>query len=179
MRMRWVSIVATCVCLSTAGTSRAASVVDPNLRVQTWVRGLQNPTGMAFVDHRALVLEKSTGRVQIVANRAVAGTALDLPVANDSERGLLGVALSPTFASDNFVYLYYTSAAADGGSAIDNRVERFRWTGSSLTFDRRVLTMPASPGPNHDGGKITFGPDGKLYVVNGDLNRDNMNANVG
>jgi glucose/arabinose dehydrogenase len=98
-------------------------------------------------------------------------------VANDSERGLLGIALSPTFSSDNLVYLSYTRSITDGGAAFDNRVERYRWNGSKLIFDRRVLTMPASPGPNHNGGKIVFGPDGKLYATIGDLNRNNSNAN--
>jgi len=165
------------LCIS--ASARGATVVDPDLKVQTWVRGIQNPTGMALIDggEHALVLEKDTGRVRIVTGRTVTGTALDLPVANDSERGLLGIALSPTFSSDNLVYLSYTRSITDGGAAFDNRVERYRWNGSKLIFDRRVLTMPASPGPNHNGGKIVFGPDGKLYATIGDLNRNNSNAN--
>src|SRR5438034_812353 len=134
----------------------AQTVVDPNLKVQRWVKGLDMPTGVAFVDNgaTALVLEKNTGRVRIVQNRAITGTALDVPVANDSERGLLGIALDPGFGvSSSFVYLSYTRANSDGGDAIDNRVERYRWLHSKLVFDRRVLTRPASPGPNHDGGK--------------------------
>src|SRR5438045_8267249 len=102
--------------------SLAQSVVDPNLNVQRWVKGLDQPTGVAFVDGgaTALVLEKSTGRVQIVRNRAVAGTALDLPVANDSERGLLGIALAPDFGTgSSFVYISYTRSTSDGGAAID------------------------------------------------------------
>src|SRR5437764_14092178 len=73
----------------------AQTVNDPNLKVQRWVKGLDQPTGVAFVDNgaTALVLEKSTGRVRIVQNRTITGTAIDLPVANDSERGLLGIAL--------------------------------------------------------------------------------------
>src|SRR2546430_13535779 len=79
----------------------AQTVVDPNLRVQRWVKGLDQPTGVAFVDNgaTALVLEKATGKVRIVQNRAITGTALDLPVANDSERGLLGIALAPDFGT--------------------------------------------------------------------------------
>lgn len=160
-------------------TTLAQTVNDSSLKVQQWVGGLSNPTGMVFVDEgtKALVIEKNSGRVKVVSNRQVTGTALDLPVNGDSERGLLGIALSPTFASDKFIYLNYTRATSDGAAPTDHRVERYRWTGSSLTFDRRVLTMPATPGPNHDGGKITFGPDGKLYAVMGDLNRNESNEN--
>ena len=95
---------------------------------------------MAFIDNAgtALVLEKTTGRVRVVSGKTITGTALDLPVANDSERGLLGIALSPTFSTDRFVYLDYTRAGSDGSSPIDNRIERYKWTGSSLTFDRKL-----------------------------------------
>src|SRR5438874_10936243 len=88
----------------------AQAVTDPNLKLQTWVSGLDQPTGAAFVDNgnTTLVLEKSTGRIKIVQNRRVTGTALDLPVASDSERGLLGIALPPEFAASKSVYLYYT-----------------------------------------------------------------------
>src|SRR5687768_9814355 len=132
MRTLCCFILALSICTS----ARGASVVDPNLTVQTWVRGLDNPTGVAFVDggSRALVLEKNTGRVQIVTHRTITGTALDLPVANNSERGLLGIALSPTFAADNLVYLSYTRSTVDGGDAYDNRVERYRWNGAAGTL---------------------------------------------
>src|SRR6185295_14642809 len=108
----------------------AQTVNDPGLKVQRWVKGLDQPTGVAFVDGgaTALVLEKATGRVRIVQNRAITGTALDLPVASDSERGLLGIALDPGFAvTSSFVYLSYTRSTVDGGDALDNRVERYRW----------------------------------------------------
>src|SRR5438034_8986179 len=117
----------------------AQTVVDPNLKVQRWVGGLDQPTGVAFVDNgaTALVLEKNTGKVRIVRNRAITGTAVDLPVANDSERGLLGIALDPGFGvTSSFIYLSHTRANSDGGAAIDNRVERYRWLQSKLVFDR-------------------------------------------
>jgi glucose/arabinose dehydrogenase len=124
------------------------------------------------------VLEKATGRVRIVQNRAITGTAIDLPVANDSERGLLGIALAPDFGvGSSFVYLSYTRAASDGGNALDNRVERYRWLRGGLVLDRRIIVRPATPGPNHDGGKITFGPDNKLYAIAGDVNRNERTSN--
>ncbi|MGB7156834.1 MAG: PQQ-dependent sugar dehydrogenase [Tepidisphaeraceae bacterium] len=174
------TVVVTIVVVSCAASSaRAQSVVDPNLRVQTWTKGFDNPTGLAFLGDSgdALVLEKNTGRVQLMRNRAIVGTALDLPVANASEQGLLGVALSPQFATDNFVYLYYTASTQDGGQPFDNRVDRFKWNGSTLALDRHIVKTPSLPGPNHDGGKITFGRDNKLYVLTGDVNRNGRTAN--
>lgn len=169
------------VVLSVASAAFAQSVVDPNLKVQSWVSGLDNPTGAAFINGRGdmMVLEKNTGKVQVVRDRKVRGTLLDLPVANDSERGLLGVALSPTFASDNLVYLYHSVGTADGGDPITNKISRYRYTGSSLEFDRKIIDLPILNGANHNGGKITFGPDGKLYAIIGDLNNNNATANYG
>jgi glucose/arabinose dehydrogenase len=102
MNLRWFALV-----LTVSVPAFAQSVVDPDLKVQRWVGGLSQPTGVAFVDNgaTALVLEKATGRVRVVRNRAITATALDLPVANNSERGLLGIALAPDFASSGFVYL--------------------------------------------------------------------------
>ena len=108
-----------------------------------------------------------------------AGEVLDVAVDTASERGLLGVALHPNFASNFFVYLYYTqsSSASDNGSAFDNRVVRYTWNGSKLINPTLIISLPVTPGPNHNGGAMTFGPDGKLYIVIGDLNRDGQLQN--
>src|SRR5688500_4449047 len=170
------SIVLLCV---TARVAHAQTVLDPNLRVQTWVRGLDRPTGVVFIENNdALVTERTTGRVKLLRNRAVHSTVLDLNVANGgSEQGLLGITLSPQFDTDKYVYLYYTASTADGGRAFDNRVERHVWNGTSLTFDRHIVRMSADPGPNHNGGRMAFGPDNKLYVLMGDVNRNGRTQN--
>jgi glucose/arabinose dehydrogenase len=160
----------------------AQTLVDPNLRLRELASGLSQPTAMAFIGgNDLLVLQKGDGRVRRVTNGVLqAGPVLDVNVDNASERGLLGIAVHPNFPTTPLIYLYYTesSAASDtSGSPLANRVYRYTWNGAALVNPQLILDLPATPGPNHDGGAMTFGPDGKLYVVIGDLNRDGQLQN--
>jgi glucose/arabinose dehydrogenase len=92
----------------------------------------------------------------------------------------LGIALHPNFTSNGFVYLYHTQSSSAGdtqGSALDNRVFRYTWDGSKLINPTQIIVLPVLPGANHNGGTILFGPDGKLYIVIGDLNRNGQLQN--
>jgi len=161
----------------------AQTLNDPNLRVTEVVSGLSQPTAMAFIgSNDLLVLQKGDGRVRRVTNGVLQpGAVLDVHVDNRSERGLLGIALHPDFPATPLVYLYYTesSAASDtSGSPLANRVYRYTWNGSALVSPLLLLNLPVTPGPNHNGGTMTFGPDGKLYVVIGELNRNGQLQNI-
>src|SRR6266704_2402451 len=161
-------------------------MLDPNLSVKTVVTGLSQPTSMAFIgSNDFLVLEKDTGKVQRVVNGTIQSTALDLAVNSASERGALGIALHPNFNINHFVYLYWTesSTGVDSTNLADvallgNRVDRYLWNGSTLTFDRNLIHLHAFQADanqplrgNHDGGILRFGPDGKLYILMGDNGR--------
>jgi aldose sugar dehydrogenase len=172
------SIVVLCTSIASAG---GPTLRDPSLGLDAWVSGLNTPTGLTFLPGGggdAFIIQKDNGQVQLMHNRAITGTALDLAVANDSERGLLGIALHPQFSSNHFVYLYYSAARNDGGTILSNRIDRFVWNGSNLAFNKRILNLPGTPGPNHDGGRLAFGPEGKLYASIGDLNRRERTENV-
>ena len=171
----------------------APSVVDPNLAVRTAASGLDQPISMAFIGQNdMLVLEKATGKVQRVVNGVVQSTVLDLPVNSASERGLLGIALHPQFLIGGRVYLFWSESSTGEDSVelaevplLGNRVDRFVWDGSTLTFERNILRLrsfQADEGQplrgNHDGGVLRFGPDGKLYVIDGDTGRRGQLQNL-
>jgi glucose/arabinose dehydrogenase len=169
-------------------------VFDPGLTVTAVVppATVAQPTGLAFLGpDDALVTEKGTGKVQRLTNGTVS-TVLDLAVNRASERGLLGIALHPNFAANGYVYLYWTESSTGADSAVTaevpllgNRVDRFVWNGSTLTQDRNIIRLRARQADanqpergNHDGGKVKFGPDGKLYVMIGDNGRRGQMQNL-
>ena len=162
--------------------SAAQTLNDPKLHVREVVSGLNQPTAMAFIGPGdILVLQKGDGRVRRVINGVLqTGQVLDVAVDELSERGLLGIALHPNFPATPSVYLYYTQSSTSGdtsGSPLANRVYRYTWNGSALVSPSLILDLPVTPGPNHNGGTMTFGPDGKLYVVIGDLNHNGQLQN--
>ncbi|HJZ80920.1 MAG TPA: PQQ-dependent sugar dehydrogenase, partial [Pyrinomonadaceae bacterium] len=163
------------------------SMTDPNLSVKTVVSGLSQPTSMAFIGNNDFfVFEKNTGKVQRVINGVVQSPPpLDLAVNSGSERGGLGIALHPNFAFNGYVYLYWTESSTGVDSTnlaevptLGNRVDRYVWNGSTLTFDRNLIKLRAFQADanqqlrgNHNGGVLRFGPDGRLYILMGDNGR--------
>jgi glucose/arabinose dehydrogenase len=86
-------------------------------------------------------------------------------IESNNERGLLGTAYDGVK-----VYLFVTEngAQVEGTSTeneVRNRVYSYAWDGSSLTDPQLHLDLPATPGTNHQGGKLKIGPDKQLYVV--------------
>ncbi|GIM96312.1 PQQ-dependent sugar dehydrogenase [Paractinoplanes toevensis] len=79
----------------------------------------------------------------------------------DGEGGVLGLAISPTFATDNWLYVYHTTAT-------DNRIVRFQYDGTLRTESREILVTGIPRNKYHNGGRLRFGPDGKLYAAAGD-----------
>ena len=183
---------------SAAADSIPAVLLDPNLQVTTYVgSGLTQPIGIVFIGREdALVLEKASGQVKRVIGGVVQATpVLDLAVNSNSERGLLSMVLHPNFPATPDVYVRWTESSTGSdttGAAnvplLGNRVDRYVWNGSTLTFDRNVallrsrqtdnVVVPGHDGTNnpneqgnHNGGVMRFGPDGKLFVFMGDQGR--------
>jgi glucose/arabinose dehydrogenase len=123
--------------------------------------GLEAPWGLAFLpDGNALVAERDSARIlQVSPGGGQAREVYEVPdVDPGGEGGLLGLAVSPNYATDRYVYAYFTADS-------DNRIVRFRLDGGGRP---EVIFDGISKASNHNGGRIAFGPDGMLYAGTGD-----------
>jgi len=122
------------------------------------IENLDTPWAIDFLPNGELIFTERQGRVSVFDNGElrVVGT---IKVSEVSESGLLGIAVDPEFNKNRFVYLYYTH---ENG----NRVSRFVL---NEVLEAEFILLDTIPSASiHDGGRIKFGPDGKLYVAAGD-----------
>ncbi len=141
------------------GTTTAVTVVADNLRI---------PWGIAFLPGGDILVTERPGDLLRLGDeeqkrQPVAG------VRHVGEGGLLGIALHPEFQQNRWIYLYLTTEKESG---LINRVERYRLRNNELTA--RTVIIEDIPGASyHDGGRIAFGPNNKLYVTTGDAGSSN------
>ncbi|WP_320415812.1 PQQ-dependent sugar dehydrogenase [Candidatus Nitrosotenuis cloacae] len=136
---------------------------DNGLIVETYMSGIpDNPTSMAFVGDDILVLQRYNGQVRLIQDGIMQDRpVLDVSVAKDGERGMLGIT---TVGST--VYIYFTASDTDGGEAIENRIYKYTWNGHDLVDPVLLKTLP-SENYYHNGGAMT-NFDGQVYAVIGD-----------
>jgi glucose/arabinose dehydrogenase len=133
-----------------------------------WVSGLSSATSFVQAPDGRFFIGQQGGAVRVVKNGVLLGSAFHTfaNVSSSGERGIIGITLHPSFASNGFVYVHYTTTS--GGT--HNRISRLVASGDVSTGAETVLVdLPAlSSATNHNGGAIHFGVDGKLYVGVGD-----------
>ena len=139
----------------------------------TVAQDLEVPWGLAFLPHgSALVTLRDKAEVlQVRAGSAPVSIGTVDGVSPDGEAGLLGIAVSPEFASDRRVFVYYTTDS-------DNRVQRFTLADGRLKPDK-VLVTGIPRASFHDGGRLAFGPDGRLYIGTGDAGETSRSQDLG
>jgi glucose/arabinose dehydrogenase len=167
LAVRWIALFA--LTLPTPATSAV-----PVATLRQVVSGLSAPVEIAHANdgtNRLFVVEQS-GRIRIVQNGAILPTPfLDISgtivISCCNERGLLGLAFHPQYATNGAFYIFYTRT--DGALTI---ARVLRSAGSPNVADAmsrtEILTIPHSDNSNHNGGHLAFGPDGFLYIGTGD-----------
>jgi glucose/arabinose dehydrogenase len=160
-----LSLVFSLLTLTTQAASLPAGFTET--RVAT---GLTSATAMAVAPDGRVFVAQQGGALRVVRDgELLSQPFLTVSVNASGERGLLGVAFDPNFATNRYVYVYYTTAS----SPIHNRLSRFTASASNPDVvaagsEVQLLNLPALGATNHNGGAIHFGTDGKLYVAVGD-----------
>jgi glucose/arabinose dehydrogenase len=147
--------------------SVASAAILPTGFTETPIAAINNPTAMAIAPDGRVFVSEQTGSLRVVKNDVLLPTPfVTLTVSSSGERGLLGVAFDPNFASNQFVYLYETATTP----TIHNRIIRLTANGDVAAPGSMVVLFDLDTlGPtNHNGGGLHFGPDGKLYASAGE-----------
>ncbi|MFL5758481.1 MAG: DNRLRE domain-containing protein [Thermomicrobiales bacterium] len=143
------------------------------------VTSVSAPTALAFTPDKRMLITTQSGRLRIYKNGSLLGTAaLDISgkTCSDFERGMLGVAVDPSFSANHYVYIDYTfkkfgSCPSNTPQAPVNRLSRFVLGSNDLinpSSETVLVDNMPSPNGNHNAGDIEFGNDGYLYISIGD-----------
>jgi glucose/arabinose dehydrogenase len=150
----------------------------PNVALELVADGLQDPiyvTGVPGDDSRLFIMQKG-GLIRVLVDGVLQDAPfLDLSgqVANQGERGALGLAFHPSYADNGLLYVHYSSNGSDGLPPTgDTVVAEFQVDPNNRSLanvaSRRVVLTIAQPQANHNGGQLSFGADGFLYLGFGD-----------
>jgi glucose/arabinose dehydrogenase len=148
-------------------TTTNTTTASPVRQIDTFVDGLDTPWAIAFASDGRMFVTERGGRIRIVDNgQLLTEPWMVIEVAATSEAGLFGIAIDPGFAVNGYVYAAYTY---QGASGLQNRLVRLREEpGTGKGVADRVLLDGVGGSSIHDGGRVKFGPDGKLYWTTGD-----------
>jgi len=175
MRVAPSRAILACLIFSFAVAVPLQATVPPGFTETQFVTGLASPTAMEFAPDGRLFICQQGGQLRVVKNGALLSTPfLTVTVDSNGERGLLGITFDPNFATNHFLYIYYTATTPN----IHNRISRFTANGDVAVAGSELIILdlnPLSSATNHNGGAIHFGLDGKLYAAAGE-NANGSNA---
>jgi glucose/arabinose dehydrogenase/cytochrome c553 len=137
-------------------------------RLEVVAENLRAPWSIEFLADGRILFTEKTGRVRIIENDSLLKEpALILPVTLNGTSGMFSIVAHPDFEENGWVYI---SSSYDTGEDLWLEVNRFTMEGNKLTSPTRIIAeIPCNV--NHSGGRLRFGPDGKLYLTTSDRNK--------
>ena len=152
--------------------SQLQNLPHQDIKVETVAENLSIPWSIDFAYDGRIFFSERTGTLQVI-DKGVQKQILDLNVGN-GEGGMLGIALDPDFESNHYIYIYYTYNEL---FSTKNKLVRYVESNNSLT-ENKILLEDIPGASYHDGGRIKFGPDGKLYITTGDSGNPNLSQRL-
>ncbi len=152
------------IILSSLPLAFAQEYPEFGIKIETVAENLDIPWSIVWTPEGQIFFTERSGNLKTIQNGIVSEKPILSLDVGGVEGGLLGIALDPNYSKNHFIYLYYTY---NDFLSTNNKVVRYVESDLVLTEDRVVIdNIPG--GPFHDGGRIKFGPDDKLYITTGD-----------
>ncbi|HMK53703.1 MAG TPA: PQQ-dependent sugar dehydrogenase [Methanobacteriaceae archaeon] len=156
-----IVIVVVIVAVLYLATPRQIS--DSGLQTEVVAQNLEVPWAIDFLPDGRMIFTERVGRVNVMEGNQTRVVG-NITVTTNQESGLMGIAVDPNFNQNKYIYVYYTKGSV-------NRISRFVLN-DKITNETVILdNIPSSP--IHNGGRLKFGPDGKLYLTTGDAGNSN------
>jgi glucose/arabinose dehydrogenase len=178
------------VASSSSTSGKIPQIVEKynGLIIQKIADGLDKPSGFEFLgNNKDILITQVDGQVKLIRNYALKKfPVLDVNVSNNGQNsGLAGIS-STRIINATYIFLSYVESSSGKSRCIDgeaapyspirNRIYRYTWNASGLELENRTLILDLPP--VHNGGKLIIGPDGQLFSVTGDLNREGREQNM-
>ncbi|HYG77942.1 MAG TPA: PQQ-dependent sugar dehydrogenase [Planctomycetota bacterium] len=142
----------------------AAASLPPGFTESVVASGISSPVAMAFAPDGRIFICEQTGKVRVVKNNTLLATPFaSVSVDANGDRGLTAIAVDPDFATNQYLYVLYTTPT----SPARNIISRFTANGDvAVAGSETVLFQltPLSTSTHHCNGALNFGADGKLYI---------------
>jgi glucose/arabinose dehydrogenase len=162
------------VFLSLIPVAFAQEYPELEVKVEVVANNLTIPWSIDWLPDGTILFTERNGDLRIIQH----GVLLEEPLLSLSvggvEGGMLGIIVDPDYSKNNYIYLYYTYNEL---LTTKNKLVRYQFSDGILVEDK-ILIDGIPGGPFHDGGRIQFGPDGKLYVTTGEAGNPDLSQDL-
>jgi glucose/arabinose dehydrogenase len=148
----------------------ASSTQKKNTNVEVFAKDLTIPWDFAFLPEGGMLVTERPGQLVYLKPDGSRQSIIIDNVKTTGESGLLGITLHPDFAQNRMLYIYVDHAK---GSRLVSEVERYVYKNGALS-DKKTIISNIPGALYHDGGRMEFGPDGKLYITTGDATTEQI-----
>ena len=167
-------LVLSLILLSSIPVAFAQEYPKLEVKIEVIADNLTIPWSIDWLPDGTILFTERNGNLRIIQH----GILLEEPLltlgVGGVEGGMLGITVDPKYSENNFIYIYYTYNEL---LSTYNKLVRYQFFDGVLVEDK-ILLDKIPGGPFHDGGRIQFGPDGKLYVTTGEAGNPNLSQDL-